>query len=178
MSHDPHSAVPDPAAQPDSQSGSSPQAQDRVAELEAQVQRLTDIAARAQADLQNAKARMERDAKEIRQFAAENILLKLLPTIDNLQRGFQHLPADLAGHDWVKGMQAAEQEMMRQLGELGLKKMETMGQPLDALRHEVLMTAPGAEHTVVQVLEDGYELHGKVIRPARVKAGDGSPSTV
>ncbi len=165
---------PQPKDQPTQLADQAPD--DRVRELEAQVQRLTDLAARAQADLQNAKARMERDAREIRQFATESVLLKLLPTVDNFQRAFEHLPAELAQHHWVKGIEATEQELLRGLGELGLRRMEPMGQTIDAARHEVLMTGPGAENTVVKVLENGYELHGKVIRPARVQAGDGSDS--
>lgn len=138
-----------------------------------EIAKLKDMAARAQADLQNAKMRMEKEAQEIRSFAMQGLIEKLLPTIDNFQRAFDHLPEELAGHDWVKGLQATEQQLMRDLESVGLKKIEAAGMPVDTQRHEVLQAAEGDADTVVQVLENGYELHGKVIRPAKVVVGNG-----
>ena len=138
------------------------------------MERLKDLAARSQADLQNAKDRLEREARDMRTFAVESIIQKLLPTIDNFQRGFQHLPQELAGHDWVKGMQAVEQDFMRLLGESGLQPIESLGQQVDPTKHEVLQAGPGEEGIISEVFEEGYELNGKVIRIARVKVGDGS----
>lgn len=145
----------------------------KIAELTQQVAKLTDIAGRAQAELQNAKIRLERESDELKKYAAEGSLRKLLPTIDNFQRAFRHLPGELQSHEWVKGMTAIEQDFMRVVGEMGLKKFESLGQPVDPARHEVLMTAPGVAGKVIDVLEDGYELHGKILRPAKVKVGAG-----
>lgn len=133
--------------------------------------RLKDMAARAQADLQNAKARMEKEAQEIRAFAMSGLIEKLLPTIDNFQRAFDHLPEDLKDNDWVKGLQATEQQLMADLSAVGLQKIEALGQPVDSARHEVLQATEGEKDTVVQVLENGYELNGRVIRPAKVVVG-------
>ena len=138
------------------------------------MERLKDLAARSQADLQNAKERLEREARDMRTFAVESIIQKLLPTIDNFQRGFQHLPEELSEHDWVKGMQAVEQDFMRLLAESGLKRIESLGQAVDPSKHEVLQAGPGEEGVISEVFEEGYELNGKVIRIARVKVGDGS----
>lgn len=158
----------------DSAAGDDRQAE--VQELTAQLARMTDIAGRAQADLQNAKIRMQRDGDEIRQFAAERFLLKLIPTIENFQRAFTHLPHELKAHEWVKGVGAIEQDLIRQLSEMGLRKMECLGQPVDTARHDVLTIGPGEEGIIIEILENGYELHGKVLRPAKVKVGDGSVS--
>lgn len=147
--------------------------QKKIEELSAQLKAHSETASRAQAELGNAKIRMEKEAQEIRKFASEMALLKFLPTIDNLQRALKHLPAELAQNEWVKGIVALEQGFLKQVGELGLKKFESLGQPIDSTRHEVLMEGPGEAGTVIEVLEDGYELHGKVIRPAKVKAGGG-----
>lgn len=148
--------------------------QAKIAELEAQMQTFKEAAARAQAELQNAKVRMEREASEIRKYASQATLMRLLSTIDNFQRAFKHLPADIASHEWVKGMAATEQEFVRQLKDLGLAKMEALGQLVDPHAHEVLMEGPGEKGKVIEVLEDGYELHGKVLRVAKVKVGAGS----
>jgi len=154
---------------------------DRVSELETQVteqneqmMKAMDIAARSQAELQNAKIRLEREAQELRKFAAEGVLLRLLPTVDNLQRALKSLPEDIAKHSWVKGIVAVEQDFLKQVGDMGLKRFESLGQPVDAARHEVLLQGEGEAGTVTEIFEDGYELHGKVIRPAKVKAGGGS----
>ena len=150
--------------------------QAEVAALKEQVHSLTELAARAQADLQNARGRLERDADELRKYAAEGVLKRLLPTVDNFQRAFTHLPEDLKKNEWVKGITAVEQDLLRQLSDMGLEKFSPLGEKMDTARHEVLMTAPGAENQVIEVLEDGYLLHGKVLRPAKVKVGDGSVS--
>lgn len=145
----------------------------KVLELSEQLRKASEVASRAQAELQNAKIRLEREATEMRKFAAEAVLLKFLPTIDNLQRALKSLPKDLEANGWVKGIVALEQEFLKQVGEMGLKRFESLGQPIDSSRHEVLMQGAGVADTVVEVLEDGYELHGKVVRPAKVKAGGG-----
>lgn len=142
--------------------------------LEEQVKKLTDTAGRAQADLQNAKVRMEKDSDEMRKFATEAVLIRLLPVIDNFQRAFQHLPADLAGNEWVKGITAIEQNLLKQVMDLGLRKIEALGTQVDSQKHEVLMEGPGEKGKVIEVFEEGYELHGKVLRPAKVKVGDGT----
>ncbi len=143
----------------------------KIAELTEQLKKSSDIASRAQAELQNAKARLEREAGELRKFASEAVLMRLLPTIDNLQRALKHLPKDLEANEWVKGIVALEQSFLKQVGDMGLKRFESLGQEVDAERHEVLMQVPGEFGKVAEVIEDGYELHGKVVRPAKVKAG-------
>jgi len=138
-----------------------------------ELDRYKEVASRAQAELLNAKSRMEKESNELRKFVAEAVMLKLLPTIDNLQRAVQHLPEELEDNEWVKGVVSVEQELMKQLEALGLKRFESLGTPIDPEHHEVLMKGEGEEGTVIEVIEDGYELHGKVIRPAKVKAGGG-----
>lgn len=146
----------------------------KIAELEDQMKKYSETASRAQAELANAKMRLEKEAMEMRMFASETALRKLLPTIDNLQRALKYIPKDLEANEWVKGIVALEQEFLKQVGSLGLKRFESLGQTLDAERHEVLMQGPGEAGKVTEVLEEGYELHGKIIRPAKVKVGDGS----
>jgi len=86
--------------------------QQEVMTLKAELDRYRDIAGRAQADLQNAKARVEREGDDLRRFASEQIVRKLLPTLDNFQRAFQHIPADQQNHEWDKGIAAIEADPM------------------------------------------------------------------
>lgn len=143
-----------------------------IADLKVQIAKLTDLAARAQADLQNAKARLEKQASELGTVMMADFLRKLLPTLDHFQRAFQHLPADLTGHEWVRGVTVIEQDLVQQLEGLGLRRMSSVGQHIDPHRHEVLLTAPGDPGKVIEVVEEGYEFRGKVLRPAKVKAGE------
>lgn len=148
--------------------------QAQIATMQGELDRFRDIAGRAQADLQNAKARGEREAEDIRKYAAESIIRKILPTLDNFQRAFQHIPADLQSHEWVKGVSAIEADLMKQMADAGLKRMQSIGQPADPMKHEILGMGPGKDGDVIEVYEEGYELNGKVIRAAKVRAGDGS----
>ncbi len=146
-------------------------------ELEAaksEAARMKDLAARSQADLQNAKARVERERMELSAFALEGMMKRLLPTIDSFQRAFQHLPEDLQSHEWVKGVMSIEGQLMRELEGAGLKRMSSVGSVADAARHEVLQQGAGKKDAVIEVFEEGYELHGKVLRAAKVKIGDGT----
>jgi molecular chaperone GrpE len=146
---------------------------DNLQKLEDELAKMKELAARAQADLQNAKDRMDKEAVDIRKFALQGLLMKLLPTLDNMYRAFGHLPEDLSDHEWVKGLQAVEQDLVRELGSVGLEHMNCVGETADPHKHEVMQTGPGEKDVIVEVFEEGYELQGRVLRPAKVKVGDG-----
>lgn len=148
--------------------------QAQIVDLQAQVQKLTDLAARAQADLQNAKARLKKDQEELAKFATESVLRKLVPVLENFQRAAQHLPTELSAHDWVKGVLATEQALVTSLAEVGLARIEVLGTVADTAQCEVLMVGDGPEGVVLEVFENGYQLHGRTIKPAKVKVGNGS----
>lgn len=155
----------------------TPPADDLRTQLDAalaEVARLKDIAGRAQADLQNAKQRLEREAADLRAYAGEGVLKRILPTLDNFQRAFSAVPADIAGHEWVKGLTAIEQDLLKRVAEIGLERMSSLGEVADPARHEVITLGPGEEGKVVEVFEEGYVLNGKVIRPAKVRVGSGA----
>jgi len=143
------------------------------AQLAVELQKFKELAGRAQADLQNAKDRLQKEAEDMRKYALEGMLIELLPTIDNFQRAFEHLPEDLQDHDWVKGVAAMEQEFMGRVQSMGLTKIEALNEPVDPEKHEVLQTGPGKEGKVIEVFEEGYMFNGKVLRPAKVKVGSG-----
>lgn len=143
----------------------------KIGELTEQLKKASDVSSRSQAELQNAKIRMEREASDLRKYAAEAVLTKLLPTIDNLQRALKVIPKNLENDAWVKGIVALEQQFLKEVGDMGLRRFDSVGKPFDAERHEVLMEGQGEPGKVIEVLEDGYELHGKVVRPAKVKVG-------
>ena len=173
MTHD-DDTTQDDAAAPQTDAVTIESLQQEITAMKEEMNRYRDLAARAQADLQNAKARGEREADDMRKYASESMIRKILPTLDNFQRAFLHVPAELASQEWVKGVAAIESDLMNQMTASGLKRMESLNQPVDAARHEPLSAGPGPLDTVVEVFEEGYELNGKVLRPAKVKVGDGA----
>jgi molecular chaperone GrpE len=140
---------------------------ERIKELEGQIAKLTDLAARAQADLQNSKIRMEREAEDLRKFAIVPLLLALLPVRDDLAR---------AASQGDEGVKQILEKIDKVFSTVGLKRMEPLGKPVDPTKHEILNVGPGEKDVVTLVHEDGYELHGRVLRAAKVQVGDGKTS--
>lgn len=153
--------------------GSSAAAQD-IEAMQAELERFKNLAARAQADLQNAKARAERESDELRKYATKDVFLGLLPILDNFNRAFKHLPDDIKNHEWVKGVAAIEKDLIKRLEEMGLVRFDSVGAKADPAVEEIVTVGPGEEGVVTEMLEDGYTLHKKVIRHAKVRVGDGS----
>lgn len=135
---------------------------------------LTDALARTMADLQNFRRRSEEERGRFIKVANADLLRQLLPTFDNFHRCVAHLPAEMAANDWVKGILQMHDELFKTLEKLGVKKIETVGKPLDTVRHEALLSGPGKKDEVIEELEPGYEYRGEPIKPAKVKVGDGS----
>ena len=138
----------------------------KIQELEAQIAKLTDLAARAQADLQNSKMRMERETQDMRKFATVPLLLSLLPVRDDLVRASRQ-----------EGGGSASKQILAKLDKIladaGLTPIEALGKTADTSKHEILNAGPGPKDIVIAVHEEGYELHGKVVKPAKVQIGDG-----
>jgi len=99
------------------------------------------------------------------------ILLTLLPALDDLGRAFKHTPADISEHPWVQGMRLATQGLVIALAHLGLRRFGTAGELFDPHRHDAIATAqrPGVpEGTILQVERPGYLFGNKLLQPALV----------
>jgi molecular chaperone GrpE len=145
-----------------------------IAAARAEAASFREIAARAQADLQNAKVRIDREDSERRQYATEAVILQLLPWVDDFRRAYAHMSSDIASTEWGKGMRAVADDLQKTLQRLGVTVIGSVGEPIDPERHQVLLAGPGTEGTVTEVIAEGYALHGKVLRPANVRAGNGA----
>ena len=141
---------------------------------EPNAEELKNALARALADLQNYKRRTEEDKAKFVKFANAELLAKLMPVFDNFNRSVEHLPEELKGNDWAKRVVQIDQELNKTLTGLGVKRIETVGQKLDTRQHEALMSGPGEKDVVIEEFEPGYLLNDEVIKPAKVKVGDGS----
>ncbi len=138
--------------------------------IEAQEEAATNLAGwqRSQADFENYKKREEEKQKDILDFAKEVTIVKLLPTLDTLEQGLRHAPPDV-NENWLKGIEGTLQKLDKVLEELGVKKIEAVGKKFDPNFHEAIREVPGEEDgIVVEDLQTGFELNGKVIRPSQV----------
>lgn len=139
-----------------------------------QINELKAALARAMADLQNFKRRSEEEKASFVKFANAQLLKSLLPIFDNLSRSVQHLPEDLKGNEWAKGIVHINSDLLKNLETLGIQKMKTVGEKLDPKKHEALMAGPGEKDVIVEEFEPGYEMNGEVVKAAKVKVGDGT----
>jgi molecular chaperone GrpE len=144
---------------------------DQLAQLQTELTAMTETAKRAMADLQNYKRRTEEDRSEIQIFANMRLLQAIFPALDNFTRAFELVPEHLENEEWVKGISAIEENLMKALTDLGLEVIGETGVPADPNLHEVLMEGEGEPGQVVQIFEKGYRFSGKTIRPAKVMVG-------
>lgn len=145
-------------------------------EAQKKAQNFEDIAKRAQADLQNFRRRSEQEKADFVRFAKMEFILQLLPIVDNFARAAEHTPEDLKTHDWVKGISAIEKQFEGMIAALGLEKIKTVGEKFNPHFHEAVAEGQGEKDTVIEELEKGYILNDKVVRPAKVKVGNGKIS--
>ena len=125
---------------------------------------------RLMAEFQNYKKRVAKEKTDIHAYANENIMTGLLVVLDNFERALASDPtADAEGY--AKGMELTLTKMMDVLSKAGLKEIEALGQDFDPAKHNAVMTEDTDAYEsgkVSKVLQKGYTLNGKVIRPSMV----------
>ncbi|MEX0781374.1 MAG: nucleotide exchange factor GrpE [Dehalococcoidia bacterium] len=129
---------------------------------------------RATADYLNFKKRVDQDRSESARLAQAALVINLLPVFDDLDRAVSNVDAGLAGLNWVQGVAAIHQKFARLLEAMNVHEVEATDAQFDPSRHEAIGQAPGPEGKVLQVVQKGYTLGDRVIRPAMVIVGDGS----
>lgn len=144
-------------------------------EANQKIEELTLAAKRALADLINYKRRTAEEISGLAIFANLELIKAIFPIIDNFQRAFSQIPAELKETEWVKGIYAIEKQFTETLENLGLHEIPSpVGQKFDPNRHEILLQGPGEKDLVLEELLKGYLFKDKVIRPTKVKVGDGT----
>jgi molecular chaperone GrpE len=132
---------------------------------------------RAQADFINYKRRSEQERLEFNKFANANLLLGLLPVLDDLERAIGAIPPEFAGHDWVEGVRLVERKFKTSLEGQGVKQVLALGMAFDPNFHEAIRQDRGPEGMVIQEFQNGYTLNGKLLRPSKVVVGNGEEDT-
>ncbi len=118
---------------------------------------------RALADYQNLEKRATGEKQEIRKFAAEVVLMRLLPAVDTIAKAKTHIKDP--------GLDLAYKELESAFAELGVVKLDVLGREFNPHEMECIEVVPGEDNRVVEELLPGYKLHEKIIRVAQVKVG-------
>lgn len=128
---------------------------------------------RTAADFANYKRRIEQERTEGSRLANAALVINLLPVFDDLDRAVGSVDAHLAGLNWVQGIINIHQKFHRLLEAMGVTEVVAENVQFDPSAHEAVGNQPGEEGKVLHVVQKGYALSGKVIRPAMVIVGSG-----
>jgi molecular chaperone GrpE len=161
---------PDANASADDVSGGTPD----IATLQAELEETRAKFVRAVADYQNLRRRSEEERKEYGRYTLAALVINYLPVLDDLDRALESVPGEIAGHQWVEGVRMVERKFRGVLEASGVREIEADGTAFDPAVHEAISYAPGPAGDVVAVVQTGYTLDGKVVRPAQVVVGSGA----
>jgi molecular chaperone GrpE len=128
---------------------------------------------RTAADFQNYKRRVEHERSEAGRIGTAALIINLLPLVDDLERALRTVDTQLAGLTWIDGIWLIYRKFQAVLENAGVKEIEAEGRPFDPRMHEAISQAPGEEGKVISVVQKGYSLGDRVIRPAMVIVGKG-----
>lgn len=150
-------------------------AQQRLAQIEAQANEYKDQWLRTTADFKNYKRRTELERTELIRSASSGLIAKLLPVIDDIERAMENVPPEVSETSWWAGMQLIEQKLRTVLESEGVKPINALGQDFDPNFHDAVMyeEAENQENKVTAELQKGYMQHDRVLRPTMVKVGKG-----
>jgi len=150
-------------------------AEAEIEALRAEVASLREQTLRYAADAENTKRRAERDANNARAYAIEKFARDLLGVADNLSRALQHTPREALDpqvKNLVVGLEMTEKELLGAFDRNGLKRLDPpRGAKFDPHLHQAMMEQPADDvgpGAVLQVMQTGYELFGRIVRPAMV----------
>src|SRR5271155_3352307 len=148
---------------------------DRMSDLEADNARLKDQLLRALADTENVRRRAEREREDTSKYAVATLARDILSVADNLRRALDSLPPDQVANDATRnllaGVEATERELLGIFERRGIKRIEPVGQRFDPNFHQAMFEVPNSGQepgTVVQVLQPGYVIFDRLLRPALV----------
>jgi len=145
----------------------------RIAELEAKLAELNDAYLRKAADFENFRKRVNREKQELSDYANQNLLLDIVPALDDFERAIKSAESTRDFASFHEGIVLIEKQLFSQLeSKWALKRFDSEGQPFDPNRHEAIQMEKTAEISDPVVKEDyvkGYTLKDKVIRYAKVK---------
>lgn len=171
----------EPTTEADSGLSSTEQAgiPDRLAELEAERTDLKERLLRTLAEMENLRRRTEREVQDSRTYAVTNFARDMLNVADNIRRALENVPAGAtegATKALVEGIELTERDLLKTLEKHGVKRLEPEGQKFDPNMHQAMFEVPSEDlpaGTVTQVIQTGYAIGERVLRPALVGVSKG-----
>ncbi len=143
--------------------------------LAAEVNRLKNDYARAYADTENMKKRLEKDFEQRSKYRIQDFAREILPVLDNCERALAVKPKDTEDENYRKAFEMVHRQLRTALEKEGVSEIEAEGQPFDPNWHQAMMSekAEGVEPgMVLQVLQKGYKLKDRLLRAAMVKVSE------
>jgi len=155
----------------------------RIATLEAEATELKDRVLRTIAEMENLRRRTEREVADARQYAIAAFARDMLTAGDNLARAIEAVPEEArSGNEaltaLIDGVEMTERDLVNSLERHGVRKLEPLGQKFDPHLHQAVFEVPTTEQpagTVMQVVQSGYVIGDRVLRPAMVGVAKGAP---
>lgn len=147
-------------------------------ELQQKIGELTLGWQRCQADFTNYRRQTEEDRKKLLKMANADLMMDILPVLDNFQLAAKHVPAELEQNNWAQGVKQIEKQLEDILASEGLTKIPTVGEDFNPHLHEALehVKSDKKEGEIIEEVSAGYEFDGQVIRPAKVTVSSGTQS--
>ena len=152
--------------------------------LQAENADLKDRSLRALAEMENLRRRTEREVSDAKAYGVTSFARDMLTFADNMRRAIDAVPAaareaaDPVVKSFIEGIDLTERDFLSRLNRFGVRKMEPMGKKFDPNQHEVLFEIPDpsvANGTVMQVVEEGYQIGERTLRAAKVGVSRGGP---
>lgn len=140
--------------------------------LKQELSEMEDKFLRAQAEIVNMRNRHNKEREDAAKYRAQNLAKDLLTSLDNLDRALEIETNDEHGEAMKKGIEMVREGMIHALKESGVEEIDSLGQIFDPNKHQAVQTLPLQEgqqpDEIIQVLQKGYILHDRVLRPAMV----------
>ena len=136
---------------------------------------LDDLRKRNLAEFENFRKRTEKEKSTMFDMGAKSVVEKLLPIIDNFERGFAGLSEEQMSDTFVSGMDMVYKQLVKELADMGVEPIEAIGKPFDPNLHNAVMHVEDenlGENTVAQEFQKGYLYHGSVVRHSMVQVAN------
>lgn len=167
--------VPEGLKEGGDEASDEPSVEERIAGLENELAEAKQQILYAQAETQNVRRRLEKDAQDAKAYAATGFARDMLSVSDNLQRALAAIPTEIKNEEkWkglIGGIEATGRELETVFEKNGIKRVASVGLPLDPNQHQAMVEIPTDEHepgTVVQEMQAGYVIKDRLLRPAFV----------
>ncbi|TBW39216.1 nucleotide exchange factor GrpE [Siculibacillus lacustris] len=176
--------APQADAAPETAPATETPAVDPIAAAQAEAAELKDRLLRTLAEMENLRRRTEKEVREARDYAVSGFARDLLAVADNFDRALSHVPAELrestvsGAAALIEGVELTGRELLKVMEKHGVRKLSPQGERFDPNLHQAMFEIANPDvpaGTVLQVLQDGFAIAGRVLRPALVGVAKGGP---